>query len=150
MSEHVRFITIDDQIIYQGDYVSAIITTGCTNDESETFDDTSYVIGRIHISEKVDDDSTVIVHICQNQYDGASIENKYGYLFSWHALVNTITGEVITDDTYSLKKATYEQVVEHIKKNNQYLRNGEVPELILQEDDDPMPSDWKYDDKLPF
>lgn len=147
MSDGVKFIIVNDEIIYQGDYVVATVSESFEDDEGNEIDHTTDVIGRIHMSDK-ESDNGLTAHVCQHMFDGESIGNKYGYPFSWHLRINPTTGEITTGDTSALRKAKYEEVIEHIKESNHYLREGELP--AVSEDDDPMPVDWKYEDRLPF
>jgi hypothetical protein len=140
-SINVPFITINNQIIYQGDYVVAILSQNYSDEEGDPFDDQEEVMGRIYITDKIDDKNRRAIYICQHQYDGEHIGNKYGYPFSWHVLIDYTSGELISGDTHSLRGATNEEIIKHLQENIT------VP---VTQDDDPMPADWKYEDTLPF
>lgn len=144
---------INGKWFYTGDYVIGVIPHCIHNEETgEDMDLEEEVFGRIYIKgyNPGSSKNSIKFYVCQNRADGdrCEEENRFGYDYSWVADVDD-EGNITTSDLYSLRHAT----IEEIAKNWSFEKaTKDIKELVQGEndDDDPMPSDWTTDEKLPF
>lgn len=123
-------VTIDGNIIKEGDWVMA-----------EMYETDTFVECRIHIQEELEDrngDDCTKIYLCQNNHDGDSCneENRYGFNYSWSALIST-NGRLVSSDTFSIVPLSEKNVEDHVQDESEH------------EDEDVMPEDWVMDEIIP-
>lgn len=142
------YIYINHEKINNGDYFFAKISKGGYQDT---------VVGRVRIKSYQEDSYYYQMHLCQDKFDGEPILERFDYPFSWVVSVDKDTHELVSGDVSHFRKATYFDVIEHLKTNNYYkAKDGVVVETPVYseknehfvDDDDPMPEDWEHEDIL--
>jgi len=134
-------ICINGQIFFSGDYIVATIPFNYVDEEQEYESEVQGeddIFGRIFVK-----DNTV-VYLCQNLRQGEECkdDNRYGYDYSWHVKID-IDGNIASSDTFDIRHATIEEITENWKKITKSVEDN-------YQDDDPMPTDWTSEEKLPF
>lgn len=136
------YVIIDGHKFFHGDPVTFRATP---NDSDEEEYETKPCDGRISVvkeSDESEEDRIYRFHVCQNEHDGDSIEDKLGYEYSWVVSVGKDGSIHSTDTAFVIPRIIEKIPCSPCDTSKISVKESET---FSNFDDDVMPDDWEFD-----